>query len=373
MSAPAACPSPAAADRAAVRRPNIRDLSLGEIEERIAELGKEKYRARQIMKWLYQGGATSFSQMTTLAREFRTRMEELFAIREPEIELVQRSEDGTKKVLFRLSDGLAVESVLIPGKNHWTACISTQAGCAMGCRFCLTGRQGLKRNLLPSEITGQMTMLRRHTPEGPAILNIVMMGMGEPLANYENTVKAIGILTSDHGLGFSTRKITVSTCGLAPEITRLGKDICVNLAISLNAPDDRRRSELMPINRKYPLAALLEACRDYPMPGRRMLTFEYILMAGVNDSPSDAAKVARLLKDVRCKLNLIAFNEFSGSPYKTPSPEAVSAFQQVLLDNNYTAILRQSRGRDILAACGQLSGKFSGDPAASPAEPVRPQ
>ncbi|MHB8769930.1 MAG: 23S rRNA (adenine(2503)-C(2))-methyltransferase RlmN [Syntrophales bacterium] len=366
MSESAACRATPAGDCAPDGRPNIRDLSLSEIEECITSLGKEKYRARQIMKWLYQGGATSFGQMTTLAGEFRSRMEELFTVREPEIELVQQSEDGTKKVLFRLSDGLAVESVLIPGKNHWTACISTQAGCAMGCRFCLTGRQGLKRNLLPAEITGQMTMLRRHTPEGPAILNIVMMGMGEPLANYEHTVKAIGILTSDHGLGFSTRKITVSTCGLAPEITRLGKDICVNLAISLNAPDDRRRSELMPINRKYPLAALLEACRDYPMPGRRMLTFEYILMAGLNDSPADAAKVARLLKGVRCKLNLIAFNEFPGSPYRTPTPEAVSAFQQVLLDSHYTAILRQSRGRDICAACGQLSGQAAGEPAAPP-------
>ena len=227
----------------------------------------------------------------------------------------------------------------------------------MGCRFCLTGRQGLKRNLLPSEITGQMTMLRRHTPEGPNIKNIVLMGMGEPLANYDNTVKAIRILTSDYGLGFSNRKITVSTCGLAPQIVRLGKDICVNLAISLNAPDDRRRNDLMPVNRKYPLATLLAACRDYPMPGRRMLTFEYILMAGVNDSPADADKLARLLKGLRCKLNLIAFNEFPGSPFKTPSPEAVSAFQQVLLDRHYTAILRASRGRDILAACGQLSGR----------------
>jgi 23S rRNA (adenine2503-C2)-methyltransferase len=338
-------------------RLNIRDLSLPEIEAFITSLGKEKYRARQIMKWLYQTGATSFGEMTTLAREFRARMEEMFLVAEPSIDLVQKSVDGTKKVLFRLADGLAVESVLIPGKNHWTACISTQAGCAMRCRFCLTGRQGLKRNLLPSEITGQMTMLRRHAPEGPAIKNIVLMGMGEPLANYENTVKAIRILTSDYGLGFSNRKITVSTCGLAPEILRLGKDVCVNLAISLNAPDDRRRDDLMPVNRKYPLAILLAACRDYPMPGRRMLTFEYILMAGVNDSPADAEKLAHLLTGLRCKLNLIAFNEFPGSPFTTPSPEAVSAFQQILLDHHYTAILRASRGLDILAACGQLSGE----------------
>ncbi|MEK7375233.1 MAG: 23S rRNA (adenine(2503)-C(2))-methyltransferase RlmN, partial [Thermodesulfobacteriota bacterium] len=296
-------------------RPNIRDMSLPEIEAFIASLGKEKYRARQIMKWLYQSGATSFAEMTTLTRDFRARMEERFIIAEPSFNRIQTSVDGTKKALFRLSDGCGVESVLIPGRNHWTACISTQVGCAMGCRFCLTGQQGLKRNLLPSEITGQMTMLRRHTSEGPEIKNIVLMGMGEPLANYEHTVKAIRILTSDDGLGFSSRKITVSTCGLAPQIAELGKEVCVNLAISLNAPDDRSRDDLMPINRKYPLATLLRACRDYPMPGRRMLTFEYTLMAGVNDSPEDAEKLARLLKGVRCKLNLIAFNEFPGSPF----------------------------------------------------------
>jgi 23S rRNA (adenine2503-C2)-methyltransferase len=212
-----------------------------------------------------------------------------------------------------------------------------------------------------------MTMLRRHTPEGPDIKNIVLMGMGEPLANYDHTVKAVRILTSDYGLGFSNRKITVSTCGLAPRIVQLGKDICVNLAISLNAPDDRRRDDLMPVNRIYPLKELLAACRDYPMPGRRMLTFEYILMAGVNDSPADAEKLAYLLKGLRCKLNLIAFNEFPGSSFKTPSPEAVSAFQQILLDRHYTAILRASHGRDILAACGQLSGQGAGDAASTPA------
>jgi 23S rRNA (adenine2503-C2)-methyltransferase len=340
-------------------KPNIRDLSLEEIEALIASLGKEKYRARQIMKWLYAGGATSFAEMTTLAREFRARMEGLTRIAEPAIDRIQESRDGTKKLLFRLEDDLFIESVLIPGRNHWTACISTQAGCAMGCRFCMTGQQGLKRNLHPSEITGQMTMLRRHTPEGPEIKNIVLMGMGEPLANYEHTLKAIRILTSDYGLGFSSRKVTVSTCGLAPQIVQLGKEVCVNLAISLNAPDDQRRDELMPVNRKYPLTELLKACRDYPMPGRRMLTFEYILMAGLNDSPADAEMLARLLRGLHCKLNLIAFNEFPDSAYRTPTPEAISAFQQILLDRHYTAILRASHGRDILAACGQLSGQAS--------------
>ena len=340
-----------------VQKPNLRDLSLEEIETLIAGLGKEKYRARQIMKWLYVNGATSFSEMTNLSGQFRNQLEDLTYITEPSINHIQASRDGTKKILFRLADNFFIESVLIPGRNHWTACISTQAGCAMGCRFCFTGSQGFKRNLLPSEITGQMTMLRRHLPEGPNIKNIVFMGMGEPLANYDNTIKAVRILTSDYGLGFSNRKITISTCGLAPMIKQLGRDVCVNLAISLNATNDQTRNELMPINKKYPLGELLAACREYPMPGRRMLTFEYILLAGVNDSIENAKSLIKLLRGLHCKLNLIAFNEFPGSPYRTPKPEAISAFQQVLLDHNYTAILRASHGSDILAACGQLSGR----------------
>jgi 23S rRNA (adenine2503-C2)-methyltransferase len=338
-------------------KPNIKDMTLEEIEAFIGDLGKEKYRARQIMKCIYQQGSRSFDDMTTLARDFRARLSELARICDPEIVKTQTSADTTKKILFRLEDGLHVESVLIPGKNHWTACLSTQAGCQMGCRFCFTGTLGFRRNLLPSEITGQMLQMRFHTPEGPNIKNIVLMGMGEPLANYENTVKAIRNLTGDHGLGFSSRKITVSTCGLAPQILQLGRDICVNLAISLNAPNNAKRNEIMPVNRKYPLEELLKACRNYPMPGRRMLTFEYILMAGFNDSPQDAREVATLLKGLHCKFNLIAFNEFPGSPFRTPPREAIRAFQQVLLDQHYTAVLRASRGSDILAACGQLSGE----------------
>jgi 23S rRNA (adenine2503-C2)-methyltransferase len=338
-------------------KPNLKDLALPEIETCIAPLGKERYRARQIMKWLYKHGAESFEEMTNLSKEFRAALHRIARIGQPEMAKTQTSTDGTKKILFRLEDGLFIESVLIPGKNHWTICVSTQAGCKMGCTFCLTGKQGFIRDLVSSEITGQITHLRFNTPEGSNIKNIVMMGMGEPLANYENTIKAIRIITSDFGLGFSNRKVTVSTCGIAPMIERMGKDICVNLAISLNAPDNKRRSSLMPINRKYPLETLLMACRDYTMPGRRMLTFEYILMAGINDAPDDAEKLVRLLKGIRCKLNLIAFNEYPGSVYKTPSPHTVSTFQQVLMNHHYTAILRASKGSDILAACGQLSGQ----------------
>lgn len=336
--------------------PNLLDFTLEEMEAFIASSGKERYRARQIMKWLHQSGISSFDAMSTLSRHFREKLSSLARIYRPEIVKIQKSQDGTQKALLRLEDGLFIESVLIPGKSHWTLCISTQAGCAMGCEFCLTARQGLKRNLTPAEIVGQMIALKHETPEGAAINNIVMMGMGEPLANYANTLKSIHILTCDFGLGMSNRRITVSTCGLAPQIIQLGNDICINLAVSLNAPNDEIRNRLMPINKKYPLQILLDACKKYPMPGRRLLTFEYILIDGVNSSRADAAKLATLLKNQRCKLNLIVFNEYPGSPFKSPSLEDVKAFQQVLLDRHFTTMLRKSKGSDILAACGQLSG-----------------
>lgn len=336
--------------------PNLLDFTLEEMEEFISSLGKEKFRARQIMKCLYQGGLRSFDKMTTISREFRSRLAEISRIARPEVVKILESKDGTKKALLRLEDGLFIESVLIPGKSNWTICISTQAGCAMGCKFCLTARQGFKRNLQPSEITGQILALQKESFQGPQIKNIVMMGMGEPLANYENTLKTIKNLTCDFGLGFSNRKVTVSTCGLAPQIVQLGSDICINLAVSLNASDNNTRNSLMPVNKKYPLEIMLAACKKYPMPGRRLLTFEYILIDGVNSSVRDAEKLAALLKDQRCKLNLIVFNEFPGSPFKAPAKTDVEAFQQMLIKKHYTAVIRTSRGSDILAACGQLSG-----------------
>jgi 23S rRNA (adenine2503-C2)-methyltransferase len=338
--------------------PNLRDMPPEELETFISGLGKERYRARQIMTWLYRKRVSSFQEMTTLSKTLQQYLAENTRLYSPLLVKTQVSQDTTKKVLFQLHDGHCVESVLIPGKTHWTICVSTQVGCRMGCRFCLTGRQGLIRNLTPAEITGQLTVLQQETPEGPGIQNIVLMGMGEPLDNYDNVIKAIRILTSDHALGFSSRKVTLSTCGLSPMILKLGEDACVNIAISLNASDDNRRNELMPINRKYPLASLFDACRNYPMPGRRMITFEYILIRDVNDSLDDAKKLVKLLHGTRCKLNLIAFNEFPGSQFKTPSPETITAFQTYLAEHNYTAILRASKGRDILAACGQLRGEW---------------
>jgi len=338
--------------------PNLLDFTLEEMEVFISSLGKEKFRARQIMKWLHQAGSNSFADMTTLSRAFRDKLAKIARIQRPQIVKIQKSQDGTQKALLRLEDGLFIESVLIPGKSHWTICISTQAGCAMGCEFCLTARQGFKRNLTPAEIVGQFITLKQNTPEGPNINNIVMMGMGEPLANYESTLKSIQILTCDFGLGISNRRITVSTCGLAPQIVQLGKDICINLAVSLNASDDETRNQLMPINKKYPLEVLLDACKKYPMPGRRLLTFEYILIKGVNSSLRDAKKLVALLKNQRCKLNLIVFNEYPGSAFKSPPPKEVEAFQQLLIKKHYTTMIRASKGSDILAACGQLSGAF---------------
>ena len=337
--------------------PDLKNMTLDETEIFISRLGKEKYRARQIIKWLYQFGVTSFDEMTNLAKDFKAEISNISRISSLTIEKIQESADGTKKILFKLEDGNFIESVLIREKNHWTLCISTQAGCQMGCKFCLTGRHGFKRNLLASEIVDQITMTRFNTPEGKDIKNIVMMGMGEPLANYKNTLKAINIITTDSGMGLSKRKITVSTCGIVPMIEQLGKDTVINLAVSLNASDNETRSYLMPINRMYPIEKLVEVCRLYPMPRRRRITFEYILMEGVNDSPEDAENLALLMRGVRCKFNLIPFNEFPESQFSTPSDERIDTFRKILIKHKYTAVIRKSKGRDILAACGQLRGE----------------
>jgi 23S rRNA (adenine2503-C2)-methyltransferase len=338
-------------------KPNIKDMTISEIESLILPLGKERYRARQIMKWLYQSGTTSFHEMTNLSKNFRKEIDELARIGSLSLETIQESKDGTKKVLFKLEDGSFIESVVLQEKNHLTLCISTQVGCRMGCRFCLTGRQGLTRNLEVSEIVDQIASLRFGIPEGKDIKNIVMMGMGEPLLNYENVLKAIDIITSDVGLSFSKRRITVSTCGIVPMIYQLGKDRCVNLAVSLNATDNETRNYLMPVNRKYPLEELIAACREYPMPRRRMITFEYILIDSLNDRKEDAQRLSRLMEGIHCKFNLIPFNEFPESDLKKPSKERIRRFRDILIKNNFTATVRPSKGSDILAACGQLSGR----------------
>jgi 23S rRNA (adenine2503-C2)-methyltransferase len=269
----------------------------------------------------------------------------------------QESDDGTKKYLFRLQDGHLVESVLIPEKNHYTCCISSQVGCAMDCRFCLTAKQGLRRNLSPSEIIDQVIHVKRSIPNQDQVRNIVFMGMGEPLANFEAVKKATFILMNDDGLNFSKRRITLSTCGLVPGIERLGREMNIKLAVSLNAPDDEIRDVLMPVNKKYPLRELLEACRTFPLHKGERITFEYILIKEINDQEQHARDLAKLLAGIRSKINLIPLNSHKGSQMLPPSQETVLRFQDILLKRHYTAIVRQSRGHDILAACGQLGSE----------------
>ena len=335
---------------------DLKGLDALEIEDWAAGLGLEAYRGRQIRHWLLGKLARSFDEMTDLPKSLRSILDKESNINHLENLKLLVSEDGTRKYLFKLFDGHLIESVLIPEKDHLTLCISSQAGCAMDCRFCLTARQGLIRDLTPAEIIEQVIYVKRSIDTPDHLANIVFMGMGEPLANYDAVIKAIGNLVSEDGMNFSHRKITLSTCGLVPRMKQLGRDITVNLAISLNAADDETRSYLMPVNRRYPLESLLSACRDFPLPKRRMITFEYILIKGINDRDEDALELASLLSGMQAKINLIPLNPFPGSDMSPPSVETILHFQEILINNNFTAIIRKSKGRDILAACGQLSG-----------------
>lgn len=335
---------------------DIKGLDEQETEAWVTELGLEAYRARQLRQWVFNKLVPSFDHMTNLPKNLRALLKEKAHISNLEIIKTQVSKDGTEKYLFGLKDGHFIESVLIPERGHSTLCISSQAGCAMGCRFCLTGREGLKRNLTPSEIIDQVIQVKRSMSDQGRLRNIVLMGMGEPLANYDAVIKAVRNLIAGHGMNFSHRKVTLSTCGLAPLIRKLGRDITVNLALSLNAADDKTRSFLMPINRKYPLKSLVSACRDFPLPNRRMITFEYILIKGINDSDEDALRLAELLSDLKAKINLIPLNPYQGVKMFPPSIERILHFQEILVKHHFTAIIRKSKGQDILAACGQLSG-----------------
>lgn len=338
---------------------DLKDLNAYEMEEWAVGMGLETYRGRQVRNWLMKRLAGSFNEMSDLPKSLRTLLNEKADITHLEKFKTLVSKDGTKKYLFKLTDGLFIESVLIPERDHFTLCISSQAGCAMGCRFCLTAEQGLKRNLKSSEIIDQVIQVKRSMDDPDRLTNIVLMGMGEPLANYDAVLKAIRNLISNDGMNFSHRKVTLSTCGLIPQMKQLGKDITVNLAISLNAADNETRSFLMPINRKYPLESLISACRVFLLPNRRMITFEYILIKDINDSDEDALKLASLLSGIRSKINLIPLNPFPGSDQSPPSLENTLHFQKTLINNHFTAIIRKSKGRDIMAACGQLSGAWA--------------
>ncbi len=336
--------------------PDLAGMTPAELETFLTDLGKEKYRALQVMKWIHQGLLVSFEGMTNLSKALREDLASRAAIFGPEVLEISTSEDGTKKFLLGLDDGYAVETVLIPGDDHDTLCISTQVGCAMGCRICRTATMGFQRNLTAAEIVGQLLEVRRQVPESK-ITNVVFMGMGEPLANFDQTVQAVRIMTHPNGPQISWRRLTVSTAGLAPRIRDLGNTVRVKLAVSLNAVSDEQRNAIMPINKTYPLAELLAALKEYPLPRRDRITIEYVLIGGFNDSDADARQLVRLLNPIRAKVNLIPLNDGLADDLKAPKPERVARFQEILMSKSLVTVVRRSRGPDILAACGQLAAK----------------
>ena len=346
-----------------MNKTDLTDFSLSQLTDFVESLGLPTYRGSQIFAWLYRPNITDFSQMTDLTKDLRETLAARASFDWPEIADVERSKDGTVKYGFKLKDNNYIESVLIPEDGRNTLCVSSQVGCAMGCEFCLTGGMGFKRNLSPGEIVGQVVRVRNllHDDEDTesVLNNLVFMGMGEPLANFDNLLVALEILTYQRGLNFSDRRITVSTCGLVPKIKELGQKTRVNLAVSLHSVDDSIRSKLMPINNKYPVAELLEACKNFPMPKRKRIMFEYILIKDLNDSVSDAEILAERLRDIPCKINLLPYNETSALSYQRPSDKKIELFQKTLWKAGFTVLVRSSRGSDISAACGQLAGKKS--------------
>jgi len=349
-------PSGSAKERPPVKR-NIKDLSLSEFEAYLAERRQPTYRARQIWQWLYQKRALSFVEMTNLAAQDRAALDLEFSISRLAVIRREISADGTVKFLFGLEDGHNIESVLIPESKRLTLCISTQAGCGLGCAFCATALLGLKRNLRAREIIDQVLEVSRILSSDQRITHVVLMGMGEPLANYGETIKALEILTdTTWGIGISPRRVTLSTVGLIPQIQKLMADTRVNLAISLHAPNDELRSRLVPINRKYSLQQLMDCCRALPIPRRKRITFEYVLLRGINDSPEHARQLCELLEGIRCKVNLIPFNPHPQSLFERPGDPEIERFREVLTARGLQVNVRRPRGDDIQAACGQLQG-----------------
>ncbi len=341
-----------------IPKKDIKEFTKGQLVDWLNDHSVRSFRANQILRWIYARQADTFDAMTDLKKETQALMARHFTIDRLNIQCVETSRDGSRKYLFRLKDGHHIETVLIPEKGHATLCISSQVGCAQGCRFCLTARNGFTRNLTADEMVSQVRDVKNDMDNPGDLTNIVVMGMGEPLANYDNLIRAMNIiLDGEFGLKFAKRRVTVSSAGMVPRLEDLGRDIPVNLAISLNATDNKTRDHLMPINRKYPLEILLEACRKYKLQPHRRITFEYILMDGINDSKADALRLAELLRPIRAKINLIPFNEHRGSDFKCPAESVIQCFQQILIDRNYTVMIRRSKGQDISAACGQLAAK----------------
>ncbi|MFZ0887816.1 MAG: 23S rRNA (adenine(2503)-C(2))-methyltransferase RlmN [Candidatus Binataceae bacterium] len=335
-------------------RPDIHDLVLAELAQVVIAAGEREFRARQVMGWLYGRNLESFEGMSDVPAALRECLGRRFALGPPPQALVSRSGDGTRKILLKLGDGEEIESVIIPSDGRVTLCMSSQVGCAMGCEFCATARMGLHRNLGVGEMLSQIFVARGELRELEEFTNYVFMGMGEPLANYPRLLKVLTIMTSDWGMGISPRRITVSTVGLVPMMEQLLADIPVNLAVSIHAADDQLRDRLVPINRHYPLEELVEACKRLPLRRRRRVTFEYVMLEGVNDLSVQAQRLAKLLAPIRAKVNLIFFNPYPGAPFRSSSRAAAERFQATLRRGNLTATVRESRGADIAAACGQL-------------------
>jgi 23S rRNA (adenine2503-C2)-methyltransferase len=339
----------------ASRLPDLASLDRADLEQAFAERGWERFRARQVFGWIYKKGVTDIEAMTNLPRDLRIALAEHFRISTPTLASRERSTDGTEKFLLTLEDGRHIESVFIPDTPAMTFCISTQVGCAMACAFCLTGKMGLVRNLTAAEIAGQVRVLAGALGLRDKPFNIVLMGMGEPLHNYDAVMKAMSILCDEQGFHLPPRRVTLSTVGLLPALERLGRETLMpNLAISLHAPTDEQRGALVPINRKYGVAEIIEACKRFPVRKRDRITFEYVMLAGVNDSPDDARRLARLLSGVKGKVNLIPLNAAAGIPFERPSDAAVDRFARTLSERDVSVSVRKSRGRDIRAACGQL-------------------
>ncbi|MGO9830717.1 MAG: 23S rRNA (adenine(2503)-C(2))-methyltransferase RlmN [Myxococcaceae bacterium] len=341
---------------------DLLSLPLGALTALVVDqLGEKPFRARQLYSWLHQRGETDLQRMTDLPIAFRSRLRELGDFSPLQIDLEQRSIDGTVKYRFRTRDDRRIEAVYMPSADRRTLCVSTQVGCAMACRFCMTGTLGLERNLTAAEIVAQVHLVNRRVARDEALAqprplsNLVFMGMGEPLHNFENLKTALTILQSKEGPNFSHRHITVSTVGLLPMIERLGAETDVKLAISLNASHDAQRSELMPVNRKWNIGELIEACRRFPLRQGRRITFEYVLLKGVNDSDEDARRLVELLRDVPAKVNLIPYNENPGLGFSSTGEARAEAFRSILAAGRLAAFIRANRGRDIAAACGQLA------------------
>ena len=337
---------------------DLLNLTLPEIDSFLESLGLEGYRSSQIKRWIFKEGVTAFDQMSNLSKKTRSLLEENLFLSRLKIEKILLSSDGAKKYIFQVDQENTIESVLIPDKSRLTLCISTQAGCSRGCKFCLTGKKGLSRNLTSSEIINQVLEVKRDIGKEIRISNLVIMGMGEPLDNFENVKKTVTIMLDREGFDFSSRRITLSTSGVIPGIKDLIESgLNINLAVSLNASSDKKRDVLMPVNRAFPLKELIVMIKNYPLEKRSRITFEYILLGGINDSLEDAENLVRLLKGIKAKINLLNFNPFPGSKFSLSSPGRVLEFQNFLMSKNLAVNLRKSRGIDILAACGQLGGK----------------